>query len=476
MPDRLLTIGDVWQPSQADDYAKLIRFGDEMENAKLRNRISAMQLGEEEFKRRQRDAVIQAEGGEQAYMEKQAMLQQQKVVKEQIDGGIAVIRNFKKVLGTAGIKESWKEIEPLLPKVLQGKISPDNFTDEGYEVKDKDGNHIGTWAENPEGGPLHFVPAPKEPVSTEANYRKGLEVELKNLHPDWSPDKVRFEAAKIVRKENMDQQKQKLELGISLREKVSDRRDERNIQEGFGGWEPEEKKTAFMDKMIYGKDPKFAWGDRKSYNLFQKEYYKYINSKNMSPTQIAAIRADLKGKDRSVSNQRKVYDMMNGFVMNLNKQVGEVKSIYSKLPRTSVKLLNIPIRQLRKYVTGSGEEATAKSYLIEISNEIGKLSTGSAASIRELGEQAQKQWAAIHDETLSFRDLAKVLDATQQQANMRLSSSKEAMDYTLKSIENINAGGSPNAAGSNVPPFDITVGSDDAATIDAILRKRGVKK
>jgi hypothetical protein len=476
MPDRQLTIGDVWQPSQADDYAKLIRFGGELENSKLRNRISAMQLGEEEFKKRQRDSLMQAEGGEQAYMQKQAALQQQKIVKEQIDGGVSVIRNFKKVLGVNGLKDNWKEIEPLLPQVLHGKFSPDNFTDEGYEVKDKDGNHIGTWAENPEGGPLHFVPAPKEPASTEANYRRGLESELKMSHPDWSPDRLKFEAAKQVRKENAEQQKQKLELGINLREQVSDRRDARNIQEGFGGWEPEEKHTSFMDKMIYGKDPKFAWGDRKSYNLFQKEYYKYINDKHISPTQIAAVRADLKGKDRSVSNQRKVYDMMNGFVMNLNKQVGEVKSIYGKLPRTSTKLLNIPIRQLRKYVTGSGEEATAKSYLIEISNEIGKLSTGSAASIRELGEQAQKQWAAIHDETLSFRDLSKVLDATQQQANMRLSSSKEAMDYTIKTIENINVGGAPNAAGSNVPPFDVTISSGDSTTIDAILRKRGVKK
>jgi hypothetical protein len=183
----------------------------------------------------------------------------------------------------------------------------------------------------------------------------------------------------------------------------------------------------------------------------------------ITPGQVAAMRSDYRANDKSLSNQKKIYDMMHGFVLNINKQVDEVSRIYGKLPRTQTKLLNIPIKELRKRVTGSGEEAIAKSYLIEISNEIGKLSTGSSASVRELGEQAQKQWQAIHDESLSYNDLMKVLKATKDQANMRISSSDEAMRYTRQAIEGVGPGAGLEsrpeekvAPGSNLPAFDIT--------------------
>lgn len=470
----LLTIGDVYQPSQFDDYAKLMRFTNEMEDAKMRNRISAEKVGEVEFNKRQKDAIIQMAGGEQAYFAQQQQLEEQKKINEQVTQGAAMIKNFKRVLGVDGLKNNWEEIDKLLPPIMKGKLQADNFNEDGYVVKDGEGNLLGTWAENPEGGAPHFVPAAKEPVSTEANYRIGLEKQLTEEHPDWPKDKVKFVAAKTVREENAITQQSRIKFTFDTREQKEKAKEERQSNESFVGWEPDIKKMAYMDKMLWGdKAIKFSWGDKKSYNAFQKGYYGFLKDSKITPNMVAAFRADVKAKDKSASNQKKIMDMMDGFVQNLNKQVGEVKSIYSKLPRTSWKLANIPIKQLRKYVTGSGEEAKAKSYLLEISNEIGKLSTGSSASIRELGEHAQKQWAAIHDESLSFKDLAIVLDATQKQANMRLSSAKDVYDYTINSI---TAGGPVMLNNkSNYAPFDITVNSDDAKTIADILRKRGVK-
>ena len=60
--------------------------------------------------------------------------------------------------------------------------------------------------------------ASKEPNATEANYRLGLEDQLKQQHPDWSPKKIQFEAAKQIRKENADAAKQKLTIQIMERE------------------------------------------------------------------------------------------------------------------------------------------------------------------------------------------------------------------------------------------------------------------
>jgi len=472
MPEKLLTIGDVWQPSQADDYAKLIRFGDEMENAKLRNRVSAMQMGEAEFNKRQRDSTMQAAGGEQAYFKQQQQLENQKQIKTQVDSGISIIKNFKRVLGVDGLKSNWDKISPLLPEVMKDKINPENFNEDGYTERSKEtGEVIGQWVEKPDGTGSQFVPAAREPVSTEANYRQGIENQLKEEHPDWSTPKIRFEASKQVRKENAEEARNRAANTIVLREGAELRKEARVESRSYKGWSPQAKTSAILDKLITGKKPDFSWGDRYSYTKFGEDYYNYINSNKISLTQIAAARADLKAKDKSVSNQRKIYDMMNGFVMNLNKQVVEVKDIYSKLPRTQWKLLNIPIKQLRTKVTGSGEEAAAKSFLIEISNEIGKLSTGGAASIRELGEQAQKQWKEIHDETLPVKDIMIVLDATQEQANMRLNSSKEAMDYTLRGIEKLNIGGSPK---SSIPAFDVS--GEDAEAIMQVLKKRGVIK
>jgi len=97
----------------------------------------------------------------------------------------------------------------------------------------------------------------------------------------------------------------------------------------------------------------------------------------------------------------------------------------------------MPIVALRRTAAGSGDEASVASYLIEISNEIGKLSTGSSASIRELSESAQERWNNIHDPKLTFEDMMKILRTTKVQANDRLRSAEIAMDVTRSAIERL---------------------------------------
>ena len=459
----LLTIGDVYKPHQADDFVKLVQFGDELQNAKLRNRIAAEQMGEMEFNKRQRDAQIQAAGGEQAFFEQQAKMAKQAQITEEMTKGSALLKSYRTVLGTKGLADNWEKIKTTLPESMQG-LDPKNFTEDGYVVKDANGKPLGQWVDNPGGGPPRFVPTPREPTSVDAILLKGIESRLTKEHgpgtqDPWSADRVQLEAAKEVKKMNVEEWRGKKEFDTDQGIRKQKAQEDRAQQKSFAGWDPEVKESAFKDFLLTGKEPKFAWGDKNSYTAFTKEYYGWLNKKGTTIGGTAATRASYKSDVHSLQVQQRIYDMMDSFTTNLGKQIAEVKTRYKALPRTSMKLFNMPIRELRKYVTGSGDEAAVKSFLIEISNEIGKLSTGSAASIRELGEQAQKQWKEVHDETLSYSDLSKVLDSTEQQAGMRMKSSEDVIDKTTGRVRKL-LGEPEGGQVSPLPPIPGTITRD----------------
>ena len=171
-----------------------------------------------------------------------------------------------------------------------------------------------------------------------------------------------------------------------------------------------------------------------------------------TPAELATVANVRKGLSTSFTNQEKIIGMMNGFVNNLDKQVDRVDQ-WSKdlVQRVGPRILNVPIREYKIRFQGSGEEAVLSAYLIEISNEIGKLSTGSAASIRELSESAQQQWQKIHDPNLSLADLKVVLNETKQMGKMRLDSSKEELAATQSALKNTTLqGGSAKPGGKQI--------------------------
>jgi len=148
-------------------------------------------------------------------------------------------------------------------------------------------------------------------------------------------------------------------------------------------------------------------------------------------------RTNIKALQGSLNQQQKQRGMMGSFVKNLNKQLGRVDQIMKDvIQRVGVRAMDLPIREWRTRFVGSGHEKVLESYLIEISNEIGKLSTGSAQSIRELSTDAQERWAKIHDPNLSFKELKLILDETQTMGNMRLKSTEEEIQDTMDKIKN----------------------------------------
>jgi hypothetical protein len=217
---------------------------------------------------------------------------------------------------------------------------------------------------------------------------------------------------------------------------------EEQEKKGFMSWKPEAKEQAFMFNLVTGKEPVntkgFAGQDRQAYG---KEYTQWQVDKGFKPGDIALMQADYKAGDMSLRNMKKQEAPMEAFVSNINRQISKVEELYQKDDRTGLRLIDKPLRDLKVLAKGSGDEAVKASYLLEISNEIGKLSGGSSASVQQLSDSAKEDWKKVHDVNLSLAEIMKVVNATRDQANMRLETWKSAGEVVRQNIASIGAGG-----------------------------------
>lgn len=173
----------------------------------------------------------------------------------------------------------------------------------------------------------------------------------------------------------------------------------------------------------------------------------------LDPAAVPSLRQEYSALGKSLANQQKIYNMMGSFVRNMDQQISRVKKIGDDLVnRVGTRALDLPLRELKTRFKGSGNEAILEAYTLEISNEIGKLSTGSSASIRELSVDAQERWAKIHDPNLSLGELIKVLDETKHMGAMRMEGAKDEIESTKYTMEEIwQAPSAPIPAGGDSP-------------------------
>jgi hypothetical protein len=121
---------------------------------------------------------------------------------------------------------------------------------------------------------------------------------------------------------------------------------------------------------------------------------------------------------------------MGSFVKNMEYQVNRVEELAKELKTFDTRLLNVPLRALRGKIAGSPLQAKYDMYITEIENEIGKLATGSAASVAELTQGAQEKWAKIHDKNLSIPDMISLLKETTKAGKLRMQSVDEQIKET----------------------------------------------
>lgn len=236
----------------------------------------------------------------------------------------------------------------------------------------------------------------------------------------------------------------------------------------FNTWTPEAKSQEFMEFMITGQPPVnvrgLAGADRQA---FGKEFAQWKVDKGFKPQDIALMKADYKAGDISLKNMAKQEAPMEAFVKNINSQVNYAKTLFDKLQRTDIRALNVPMRELRTKLKGSGLEQTYELFMQEISMEANKLAQGSASSIQQLPEQSRKEWLRIHDVNLPLKEILPVLEGTKNMANMRLSTWKEAKEVVRSNIQNLAR------QNSEFEQFDVKLpGNVTASDIAAELERR----
>ena len=227
---------------------------------------------------------------------------------------------------------------------------------------------------------------------------------------------------------------------------------EEKKKEGFASWLPEAKHNTFMYNAITGKPPVSAQGlasnDRQMYG---KEFAQWQVNNNIKSQDMALMQADYRAGDVTLKSMARQEAPMAAFVGNINKQIDKVRELYDNNDRLGIRMIDLPIRELKVRAKGSGDEAVKASYLLEISNEIGKLSSGASASIQQLSDSAKEDWKRVHDPNLSFKEIMKVVNATRDQANMRMESWREAKQAVRMQLKEIGVTGE-SGGGQLTPP------------------------
>jgi len=332
--------------------------------------------------------------------------------------------------------------DPVLSK--QGKMEV-AANGEVQEVK-VDGEVIGYNIRKPDGK-YEYRDAGNNTVNDFKTFYKGYKQE----HPGATDAQV----SRAWHAMKMDESKQRMQFSVT----VAGEKDKARTQSqgSFSSWTPEDKAFWFDQQIATGAPTvRFGFGDRKSWNDYNKEFAAYARDQGVTGEDQVVAKADYKGLTSSLAQQQKNAGMMGSFVSNLNKQVDRVDAVGNDIvKRVGVRALDMPIRKLKTEFIGSGNENILAAYTVEISNEIGKLSTGSAASIRELSVEAQARWAKIHDPNLSLRQLEIILNETKAMGNMRMESVNEEIQRTKELLRG-KKGSNSSAQGSAKPKVDLS--------------------
>lgn len=157
----------------------------------------------------------------------------------------------------------------------------------------------------------------------------------------------------------------------------------------------------------------------------------------MSGEEMAYQQEDIKSIQKSIAAQEKQRGSMVSFVDNLSKQVDHVEKVAEEIKTFDTRLFNKPARWVKRKFVGSPELSKYEVYLGEIQSEIGKLSSGSTASVSELSEGAREKWEGILDENLSIKDMLEVLKEVKEAGKIRMESVDEGLRVSRERLRSV---------------------------------------
>jgi hypothetical protein len=386
--------------NQGIDVAGIFKNRIDFENALMQtnqNRIAQwMQQGQMNALAPQQQGNPQAQAQQMGEQQAQAQAQQQQM--QTLKSASDALASLRKIIGTKGIQDNWDTLKTLNP--LFSQMQPGNLTDDGYIVKDKDGKELGRWVESPDGGAPHFLKTEKEPAGTETNYRQGLEKQMKKDHPGWSEDKVQFEAAAQVRKENAAEKKTE----ISLRFPTAT-----------------ESKTGVPGLVFDRRSGKYTWSK--------------IPEGGEDTAKITDQSAAFKAKKTLVTDYARTSQVIRESQMDANTLLGR-SSVFSRS--------NYPAPN--KLITWTGEQAGSpktqaeigqfKIALLAFSRKYMRVVTGAARSVAELSVGAQDTAETV----LNKFDSWTTLEAKVKQAQAEINNTDKSYKDELKALDDVISG------------------------------------
>jgi len=155
---------------------------------------------------------------------------------------------------------------------------------------------------------------------------------------------------------------------------------------------------------------------------------------NKTPMEAAlamvSAQSDTKSIQKGIDFLEKQFASMGSFVKNIAAQAERVQEISDDLKTFDTRLLNVPLRAMRKYVVGDPNQSKYDIYITELDNETAKLSTGATASVAELSATAQEKWDSLIDKNLSIKDMLKVIEEVKIAADTRVKSVQDQLAET----------------------------------------------
>ena len=219
------------------------------------------------------------------------------------------------------------------------------------------------------------------------------------------------------------------DLAASVAAAITAVQEQAKSGDSFAKWEPPDKDTAFLDKYYSGKDPRFAWGDKRSYTEFNREYYHCMNATGRSPLSAITERADIHSLQGALNDITKREALINSFVDRIEANAQIVRNLQSKYKLNSGRLMNQAQNLTTRGVMGSGDLESLRLALFSLSQEVTKVETGQLG-ISAPNVTQSEELRRIHDINLDAKDLDKVITTS----TMLGHTSKEAMARTRDDI------------------------------------------
>ena len=205
--------------------------------------------------------------------------------------------------------------------------------------------------------------------------------------------------------------------------------------EAFSKWPPEAKAFWFENVAAGNPPPRFAWGDKKSYDDFGKEFAVWQKSRGVTGGALAAERADLSSLTAALRRNTQMENTINAFVTRIDYNITTINKLQRQYGKNEFgRMLNLVQNHIRQGTSGSGDLASLQLALISTSNEIAKVESGSLG-IAEVSANQADTMKRIHDWNLNAADLDKVLKTSKELGNnsiqaMRDSTRKIKADIT----------------------------------------------